>query len=36
MRFNMWRAAFLLRWDYNDPLMQEFAILDADEFLDYA
>ncbi len=34
-RFQMWRAAFLLRKDYNNPSMQEFTTLDADDFLDY-
>jgi hypothetical protein len=34
IRFQMRRAAFLLRQDYNDPSMQEFTALDADEFSD--
>lgn len=34
-RFQMLRAAFLLRKDYKDPAMQEFSILDTDNFLDY-
>jgi len=34
-RFQMWRAAFLLRKDYNNPSMQEFAALSADDFLDH-
>ncbi|MDO9301282.1 MAG: hypothetical protein Q7T89_07860 [Anaerolineales bacterium] len=36
IRFQMWRAAFLLRKDYNNPSMQEFTVLDADKFLDYS
>ena len=34
-RFQIWRAAFLMRKDYNDPSMQEFTALDSDDFLDY-
>lgn len=35
-RFQMWRAAFLLRKDYNDPAMQEFTALDTDDFLNHS
>jgi hypothetical protein len=31
----MWRAAVLLRAEYNKPSMREFNALDAEDFLDY-
>jgi|GEM_PF-4490992 hypothetical protein len=34
-RFQMWRAAFLLRKDYNHPSMLEFTAVDSENFLDY-
>lgn len=34
-RFKMWQAAFLLRKDYNNPSMQEFATLDSENFLNH-
>ena len=34
-RFQMWRAAFLLREDYKAIPMQEFTALDSDEFFEY-
>lgn len=35
-RFQMWRAAFLLRQDYKAIPMQEFTALDSDEFFEYS
>jgi hypothetical protein len=34
-RFQTWKAALLLRADYNNPSMQEFTAFDAEDFRDY-
>jgi hypothetical protein len=34
-RFQMWKAALLLRAYYNKPSMKEFTASDADDFWDY-
>ncbi|MBI5955281.1 MAG: hypothetical protein HY865_26795 [Chloroflexi bacterium] len=33
-RFRMWKAAVLLRPEYQNPSMREFNTLDAEDFLD--
>jgi hypothetical protein len=33
-RFQMWKAAVLLRSDYQNPSMHEFNALDAEDFMD--
>jgi hypothetical protein len=33
-RFQMWKAAVLLRSDYQNPSMREFNALGAEDFLD--